>query len=79
MELRPLRQRGAEKGEGYMATVSRLFGANRLKGLQDSAIGDEEVARVAYALYEQRGRTDGHHLEDWLEAERRVRQRNRAR
>ena len=33
----------------------------------------EEVARVAYSLYEQRGREDGHDLEDWLEAERIVR------
>ena len=63
-----------------MVTASRLFGANRLKGLQqDPAIDCEEVARVAYALYEQRGRTDGHDCEDWLEAERLVRQRNRAR
>lgn len=34
-----------------------------------------EVARVAYALYEQRGREDGHDLEDWLRAEAIVRNR----
>ena len=28
------------------------------------------VEEVAYALYEQRGRVDGHHAEDWAEAER---------
>src|SRR5512143_4023125 len=28
------------------------------------------VAELAYRLYEERGRQDGHHLEDWLEAER---------
>lgn len=30
------------------------------------------IARAAYQLYEQRDRQDGHDLDDWLEAERRV-------
>lgn len=30
------------------------------------------VAALAYVLYEQRGREDGHDLDDWLEAERRI-------
>ena len=30
------------------------------------------VAAMAYALYEQRGRKDGHDLDDWLETERRI-------
>ena len=30
------------------------------------------VAEIAYVLYEQCGREDGHDLEHWLEAERRV-------
>ena len=29
----------------------------------------EAIARRAYELYEQRGRTDGSDLEDWLRAE----------
>jgi hypothetical protein len=28
-----------------------------------------EIRRRAYKLYEQRGRADGHALEDWLQAE----------
>jgi len=36
----------------------------RKKGLHD------EITRVAYELYEKRGRAHGHELEDWLEAER---------
>jgi hypothetical protein len=35
----------------------------------------QEVARVAYGLYEQRGRMDGCDLEDWLKAEGIVRQK----
>jgi hypothetical protein len=29
----------------------------------------EEIAQLAYCLYESRGRQDGHHMEDWLRAE----------
>lgn len=30
---------------------------------------EEEIRRRAYALYEQRGRQDGHGIDDWLHAE----------
>ena len=40
-------------------------------------IPEEEVAKVAYALFERRGCTPGGELEDWLEAERIVRSRRR--
>lgn len=30
----------------------------------------EEIAKVAYEMYEMRGRNDGHAMDDWLEAER---------
>ncbi len=30
----------------------------------------EEIARVAYELYEKRGRGEGCHFDDWLEAEK---------
>jgi topoisomerase IA-like protein len=35
----------------------------------------DEIACLAYGLYEQRGRTHGYALEDWLEAERIVMER----
>ena len=38
-------------------------------------INQAEVARVAYQLFERRGRVHGHDLQDWLEAERIIRQR----
>jgi DUF2934 family protein len=40
---------------------------------QSRAVSDADrtlVAELAYGLYEQRGRKDGHDLEDWFEAER---------
>lgn len=33
----------------------------------------ERIARRAYELYEQRGQSPGHELDDWLEAEHLVR------
>ena len=38
----------------------------------------EEIGRVAYDLYEQRGRIAGYDWEDWFEAERIVTQRAEA-
>lgn len=35
----------------------------------------EQIRRRAYALYEQRGSTDGHELGDWLQAESEVAQK----
>ena len=52
---------------------------NRLRfGAQPAARSADpsEVARVAYELYEQRGREDGRDLEDWLKAEVTVRERS---
>lgn len=39
---------------------------------QDPAVTSNDIARLAYELYERRGRTQGAELEDWLEAERRL-------
>ena len=44
-------------------------------GTQDVA---EDIRRRAYELYEQRGRQDGHDVEDWVRAEEEV-TRNRRR
>jgi len=35
----------------------------------------DEIRRRAYELYEQRGREDGHDLEDWFRAEGEVTQK----
>ena len=34
-----------------------------------ATVTQEEIGQRAYALYEARGREDGHALEDWLQAE----------
>ena len=40
--------------------------------LEPSRVSDElqkQIARMAFQLYESRGREDGHDIEDWLQAE----------
>jgi hypothetical protein len=37
--------------------------------IPDPTALEEQIRRRAYALYEARGREDGHDLEDWLHAE----------
>jgi len=38
----------------------------------------EDIARRAYAIYEERGRVDGADLDDWLQAERELTQNTSA-
>jgi hypothetical protein len=37
-------------------------------------ISPDQIAERAFALYEQRGREEGHALDDWLQAERELRE-----
>lgn len=46
------------------------------KAAAEPALNAQEIAKVAYELYLKRGCVNGHDLEDWLHAERVVRQRN---
>ena len=39
------------------------------------AVSDLEISRLAYEIYEARGRTDGAQLDDWLQAEQQLSQR----
>ena len=41
---------------------------------ENSQLDADRVAQRAYQRYEARGREDGHDMEDWLEAERDVRE-----
>lgn len=47
----------------------------RSNGMQQSELDRDEIAQVAYELFEQRGREHGHDQEDWIRAEQIVRQR----
>jgi hypothetical protein len=44
--------------------------------VREPAVSDADIARLAHELFLARGAEHGHDLEDWLEAERRIRNRN---
>jgi hypothetical protein len=43
-----------------------------------SPITREDIAQRAYALYLARGGEEGHDMDDWLQAERELREENQA-
>ncbi len=48
------------------------------KSFPSSAASEPDVARRAYELYVDRGREDGHDVDDWLQAERELGRRSSA-
>ena len=48
------------------ATGERGMGKYTGRGLSST---HDEIAQLAFSLYESRGRQDEHHIEDWLRAE----------
>ncbi len=74
------------------ATTGSIFGFRRIssRSAEDTAPilnlpaviseqdSEHEVRELAYRLYEERGRQNGHDLEDWLKAEAIIRERRKA-
>jgi len=58
-----------------MARNARVSVKVRRREIPSRGVSAEEISRVAYEFFERRGCVHGHDLEDWLEAERIVRQR----
>lgn len=56
-----------------MARMSKTTGSTRMSSSQNQ-LGDM-IRKKAYELYEKRGKRPGHAMEDWLEAERIVKQK----
>jgi hypothetical protein len=46
------------------------------RSVREPAVSDPDIARLAHELFLARGAEHGHDIEDWLEAERRIRNRN---
>jgi hypothetical protein len=59
-----------ESNRGYEAGQIRYAARPRTVnvGVLERQIDEELISRRAYALYESRGRADGHADEDWLRA-----------
>jgi predicted phosphodiesterase len=54
------------------AALIKQGGAAALLGQQTSHITYDQIRRRAHELFVARGGTDGHELDDWLQAEREV-------
>ena len=54
--------------------TTRIKRTRRAKDTSQT-VSDLEISRLAYEIYEARGRTDGSQLEDWLKAEQQLSQR----
>lgn len=61
-----------------MPRIMRLRAKTAVTRSSPEIVSREEITLLAYALFEQRGSVHGHALEDWLEAERRLRSRRRS-
>ena len=58
------------KKRSHVQKLVESTGFNDGENLSGSDEGvRHRIAEVAYELYEQRGREDGHDLEDWVKAE----------
>ena len=56
------------KAAGFVASQAAGRGMGRYTGSRPTPTY-EEIAQLAYRLYECRGRQDGHDIEDWMRAE----------
>ena len=64
--------RAPKKSENTPTT--RIKRTRRTKDTSQT-VSDLEISRLAYEIYEARGRTDGAQLDDWLQAEQQLSQR----
>jgi len=56
---------------GDSGETARTGSPERINGSSSDDVRSR-IAELAYTLYEQRGREDGHDVEDWIQAEQRV-------
>lgn len=65
----PRKFRAAISGDSR--ETARTGSPERINGSSSDDVRSR-IAELAYTLYEQRGREDGHDVEDWIQAEQRV-------
>jgi hypothetical protein len=66
--------RDAERQENYMATLEREKSVVTDSGTNETRTGKapnrDEIAELAYFIWEHNGRIEGNSEQDWLQAER---------
>ena len=66
VSTRPRKFRGDSSGHNGGAATAKPSETGSSNGVHT------RIAALAYQLYEQRGREDGHDLEDWIQAEQTI-------
>jgi DUF2934 family protein len=69
LRTRPKKFRAASSGHNGVAARVATSGPSETSS-SDGV--HTRIAALAYQLYEQRGREDGHDVEDWIQAEQRI-------
>jgi len=55
-------------------TKKAAGGRGRNASRRSSSLSQEEIARRAYEIFQRRGGSPGHETEDWLQAEKELRE-----
>jgi hypothetical protein len=69
----PRAPKKTEKAPTATLKRTRRTTAQRDTDTPETGVSELEISRLAYEIYEQRGRTDGAQLDDWLRAEQQLR------
>jgi Protein of unknown function (DUF2934) len=67
----------SEMPTARIPVVSQFPPVNATVVDKSNAVTDMQIQELAYKLYEERGRTEGNDLQDWLEAESLLRERGK--
>lgn len=73
----PVSEEPVSTAQATVATARNAVGVETNPG--NASIDLDAVRRRAYELYEQRGRLDGYHEQDWYSAEQELRGRKQSR
>jgi DUF2934 family protein len=71
MKLRTRPQKFRAVTSGHNAGAARVAASGPSETGSSDGV-ETRIAALAYQLYEQRGRKDGHDVEDWIQAEQRI-------
>ena len=71
----PRAPKKTEKAPTAALKPTRRTATKQKTAKPETAVSELEISRLAYEIYEQRGRTDGAQLDDWLRAEQQLSQR----
>lgn len=67
--------KASQPAEKKTVTSTKTNGSSMSHGTNGRSISHDQVAQLAHRFWAERGRTHGHHEEDWFRAEQEIRSR----